>query len=167
MPRAVTRLLDAIETAILWLSMAALAAMLVLGAMAVFFRFVVQSSLSYPEEAMLYLFVWVVALGAAVAFRHNMHAAIGTLVGRLPDRARQAVAVLSTLLSMSFMLVVIIWGTKFALRVSPKISPALEISNGWLFGAAPVGAAVMFLFAIELCWRQATDVEFTREAGGE
>lgn len=167
MPRIVTRLLDAIETVSLWLSMAALAAMLILGAMAVIFRFVIQSSLAFPEEAMLYLFVWVVALGSAVAFRHNMHAAIGTLVGRLSDRPRQAVSVVATLLAMGFLFVVLFWGTQFTLRVSPKISPALEISNGWLFGAAPAGAALMLLFAAELGWRQATDPDVTRERGGE
>ena len=131
------------------LCVAAFAVMVALAAAAVFFRFVVNSSLAFPEEVVRYLFVWAVFLGAAVAFRRNMHASVEMFVNWMPARARHATLTLATLLCVVFFAVLIVYGIRIVALVYPQESPALEISMSYVYAAVPVGAVFMLLYAIE------------------
>ncbi|MCF8475583.1 MAG: TRAP transporter small permease [Pseudolabrys sp.] len=126
-----------------------MAAMVVMAAAAVFFRFVVNSSLAFPDEMVAYLFVWTVFLGSAVALRHNMHAAVEMAVNWLPPGPRRYTLIVANLLCIAFFVVLLVFGIKSVITVHPQISPALEISMSYVYAAVPVGALFMLLFAIE------------------
>lgn len=151
-----TKLLDLSERLLAAACVAALAIMFVLGLATVFFRFVVQSSLAFPEELILYLFVWITFLGSAITLRRNAHAAIGIFVSWLPDVARRIALLTATVTSGLFFLILIVKGGQLTARVAPQISPALEISMAWAYAAVPVGSFFMMLFTIELLARQIT-----------
>lgn len=131
------------------LCVAAFAVMVALAAAAVFFRFVVNSSLAFPEEVVRYLFVWMVFLGSAIAFRRNLHAAVEMVVNWMPQRLRQAVLTLANLLCVAFFVVLIFYGMRIVALVYPQESPALEISMSYVYAAVPVGAVFMLLYALE------------------
>ncbi|MBI1201271.1 MAG: TRAP transporter small permease subunit [Rhodopseudomonas sp.] len=131
------------------LSVAAFAVMVVLAAMAVFFRFVVNSSLAFPEEVVRYLFVWSVFLGAAVALRHNMHAAVEMFVDWLPLRLKRPVLALANGLCIVFFAILIVYGVRIVTLVYPQQSPALEISMSYVYAAVPVGAFFMLIYSLE------------------
>lgn len=131
------------------LSVAAFAVMVVLAAAAVFFRFVVNSSLAFPEEVVRYLFVWSVFLGAAVGLRHNMHAAVEMFVDWLPRQVKRAVLALANLLCVVFFIILIVYGARIVMLVYPQQSPALEISMSYVYAAVPVGALFMLLYSLE------------------
>lgn len=152
----IRKLLDYSETALAASCVAALAVMVVLGVATVVFRFVVESSLAFPDELIRYLFVWVIFLGAAIALRRNAHAAIGILVDRLTPGWRRPVVLASTAVSGAFFLVLLTKGTELSLRVIPQISPALEVSMAWVYAAVPVSAAIMLAYTVEIFLRQAT-----------
>lgn len=131
------------------LCVAAFVVMVALAAAAVFFRFVVNSSLAFPEEVVRYLFVWMVFLGSAVAFRRNMHAAVEMVVNWMPQWLRHIVLTLANLLCIVFFLVLIVYGIRIVKLVYPQESPALEISMSYVYAAVPVGAAFLLLYALE------------------
>lgn len=128
--------------------------MFALGIATVVFRFIIESSLAFPEELIRYIFIWVVALGSAVAFRRNAHAAIGMVVEMLPPALKRLALLAATGASATFFGVLIYQGLLITNRVIPQISPALEVSMGWVYAAVPVGAFFLLLFAIELFIRQ-------------
>lgn len=150
-----TRLLNLSERLLAVICILCFAVMFVLGIAAVFFRFVIESSLAFPEEMMRYLFVWMISLGSAIAFRRNMHAAIGLIVGCLPTGLRRAVLISGTIISGIFFAQIMWSGYQLTLRAVPQISPALEVSMAWVYAAVPVGMGFLILYAIELAVLQA------------
>lgn len=128
--------------------------MFVLGIATVVFRFLLDSSLAFPDELIRYLFVWMIFLGSAVAYRRNIHATIGALVGALPEPAQRLALLAATLATGIFGAVILVAGFDLTIRAIPQISPALEVSMAWVYAAVPVGMAFLILYAIEIFVRQ-------------
>jgi len=147
-------LLDLSERVLAALCVLAFVAMFVLGIATVVFRFLLESSLAFPDELIRYLFIWLVFLGSAIAFRRNMHAAIGLLVARLPAGTKRIALLAATILSAGFFVLVGHAGIQLTIRAAPQISPALEVSMAWVMAAVPVGMGLLALYAIELFCRQ-------------
>jgi TRAP-type C4-dicarboxylate transport system permease small subunit len=153
--RGLRRALDISEAVVTAFCAACFAAMVALGVATVVFRFLIQSSLAFPDELIRYLFIWLIAIGSAVAFRRNLHAAIGAGVALLPPAPRRAAVMVSTLLSIGFFALVLYYGVLMTMRVAPQISPALQVSMAWIYAAAPAGAALMLVYAVEVLVDQA------------
>jgi TRAP-type C4-dicarboxylate transport system permease small subunit len=148
--------LDLSERILISVCALALAVMVLLGLATVVFRFVVQSSLAFPDELIRYLFIWMIFLGSPVALRRNLHAAIGLFAKQLPELPRRVVLLAATTASGIFFAILLIKGIALSTRVSGQISPALEVSMTWVYAAVPVGAAFMLVYAAELFARQLT-----------
>lgn len=152
--QVIKKFLDLSETALSVVCVLSFAAMFVLGIATVVFRFIIESSLAFPDELIRYLFIWMISLGSAVALRRNLHAAIGMVVSHLPLALHRTAVVSATLLGMVFFVLILINGLRLTLRVQPQISPALEISMAWVYGAIPVGMAFLILYSLELTVKQ-------------
>lgn len=147
--------LDASEAVLMAVCIAMFAAMAALGIATVFFRFVLESSLAFPDELIRYLFIWLIFLGAAIALRRNAHAAIGILVEYLPAPLKRGAVMLASLASAVFFAVLIVKGIELTNRVGPQISPALEISMAWVYAAVPVSGVFLLVYTIEtLVWQR-------------
>lgn len=142
-------------------------AMVVLGLATVFFRFIIESSLAFPEELIRYIFVWMTALGAAVAYRRNAHAAIGMIVDNLPDSAKRLALLCATSATAFFGVLLLYHGIQITKRVVPQSSAALEISMAWVYAAVPAGGALLLLFSAELFLRQLTSPASSLDAGSQ
>jgi len=151
-----TSILNKVEKVLAAVCVAAMALMLGLGILTVLFRFVIQSSLSFPDEMIRYLFVWVIALGSAIGLRRNIHAAIGIVVKNMPDALKRASLMFASLCVIIFLAIVVQKGWHATLSASGQISPAMQISMAWLFASAPVGAFFGILFTLETLLHQAT-----------
>lgn len=146
----VNSLLRASETTLSVVCVAGFIVMFVLGVAVVFFRFVAERSLTFPDELIRYLFIWLVMLGAALAFRRGIHAAISMLTGALPAAMERAALICATLASIVFFMVLVWNGILLTRMVVPQISPAMEVSMAWVYAAVPVGGGFLLIYAIEL-----------------
>lgn len=149
-------ILDQVEKVLAAACVVAFATMLGLGVITVLFRFVIQSSLAFPDEMIRYLFVWIIALGSAIGLRRNIHAAIGIVVKALPGPLKRAALIFSSVCVIVFLAIVANTGWHATLSATTQISPAMEISMAWLFASVPVGAICGILFTLELLVKQAT-----------
>lgn len=150
----VRKALDLLEQALGGACILAFVVMFVLGVLTVVFRFVVESSLAFPDELIRYLFVWATFLGAAVAFRRNMHAAIGVVVSHCPPRLKRVALLFATAMCGLFFAVIFWSSLAITQRALPQISPALEVSMAWVYAAIPAGMAILFVYAVELFIKQ-------------
>jgi len=150
----VKKALDLSESILTALCAAAFALMLSLGVATVVFRFIIQSSLAFPDELIRYLFVWMIFLGSAVAYRRKMHAAIGILVASLPAQPKRLALLFSTLACVVFFVTIMWSGYHLTARSVPQISPALEVSMAWVYSAIPVGMGFLLIYAMELFFEQ-------------
>ncbi len=65
-------------------------------------RYLAGGSLIFTDELARYLMVWIVFLGAGVAFRDNSHIAISLVTDHLPAGARRKLALVTQVLSVLF-----------------------------------------------------------------
>jgi TRAP-type C4-dicarboxylate transport system permease small subunit len=115
----------------------------------VFCRFVLGNPLSWSEELARYAFVWVTFLGAAVAYRHGAHIIVETVVVQLPRPLQVALAWLVDALMTVALLVLLVQGLGIVKTSSNVEATMLGIPMSWVYGAVPVGAAVMLAFQLE------------------
>nr|WP_321463000.1 TRAP transporter small permease [uncultured Cohaesibacter sp.] len=124
-----------------------LLSVLVFGAIAlqVITRFVFRAPLFWTEEAARYLFVWMVAMGSAECVRSRSHISMDVFVLMLPDRLRIMLRTALNMIVVVALLMLVWYGYFGMLRANRVVSVTLGVSEAFLYGALPVGAALMAL----------------------
>jgi TRAP-type C4-dicarboxylate transport system permease small subunit len=115
----------------------------------VFGRYVLQMSLSWPEELARYVLVWLTILGAAAAAASRSQIVVDTLLELVPTSVRRALEVLSALAGL-VAVGLLVW-TSQPLITGPagrSTSPATGIPSFWIYLAIPVGGVLLMLFAL-------------------
>ncbi len=69
-------------------------------------RFTFKFSISYIEELEVYLYVWLVMLGTAIAFKRWSHLCVSLVVDKMPPGWRKYIKIFVTLLSIGFFAVI-------------------------------------------------------------
>ena len=131
------------------------AAIAVVIAASVFWRYALNDALSWAEEVSKYLMIWMVFTGAPIALRQGSHVAIEIFPNALPERAKHLVYALVFLIIALLTVVLIHRGSTFAWN--GRTQTAIIIGNFslfWLFVSIPVGSAIMLLVALEAALRR-------------
>ncbi len=90
--KTIDRRLARLEDLLIMVMMATLALLLGLG---VVLRYVFNNPLTWSEEIVVTIFVWMVMLGVPSALRSKMHIRIDVLILRLSNSARRSVGYVS------------------------------------------------------------------------
>jgi len=107
----------------------------------VFWRYVLNNSLSWPEEMAKFAFVWFVFLGAAMVTRRARHIVIDIVPRQFGPDALAVHAFLTRIISGSVCAFLVIYGADLVSK-STFTSPALQWSYSYLYLAIPVSAAI-------------------------
>ncbi|MDP3195277.1 TRAP transporter small permease [Tabrizicola sp.] len=149
-----------------WIGAACLGLMVVVILLQVFFRYVLNNALPWPEEASRFLMLWSTGLMAPTAFRRGGFVAIDMVIRMLP---RMVATGLSVFLMAVTILVLWIalgigWsevtglGGRFetdSLRVPVSLDLAtwMKVPKSWMMASLLVGVALLLLVAVELALR--------------
>ncbi len=150
-----------------WVGAVCLGLMVVAILTQVFFRYVLNNALPWPEEASRFLMLWSTALMAPTAFRRGGFVAIDMIIRLLP---RLVATGLSVFLMVVTILVLWIalgigWsevtglGGRFetdSLRVPVSMdlaAPWMKVPKAWMMASLLVGVALLLLVAVELALR--------------
>jgi tripartite ATP-independent transporter DctM subunit len=136
-----TRIADAIDLAVEIAAAAMMIATVVIALVQVFCRYVLNDSLSWPEEMARFAFVWFVFLGAAMVTRRSGHIVIDLLPRALGPRALRVHATAVRVISAAVATFLLIYGADLVLK-STFTSPALQWPYTYLYLAIPTGAAI-------------------------
>lgn len=132
------------------LSIVSLAAMTLAILINVFFRYVLNSPLTWPPELSRFLMVAVTLLAAGLALRKGAHVGVTVLVTRLPIRAQAVVFTVNGVLMAGFLVVLLWQGFILAFLEGPRqTAPSLGISMMFAFIPLPLGAALMLVHLVE------------------
>jgi TRAP-type C4-dicarboxylate transport system permease small subunit len=132
-----------------------LAEYLILVLLQVFFRYVLNESLFWAEEAVRFSMVWAVLLGSALVAKDRAHIRIDVIENMLPPRARRVLDTVLDLLMIVFTVILLITGLQFAGRSMMQTSPSLDLPMWAVYGAIPLGAALQGLFMLSMLRRPA------------
>lgn len=115
----------------------------------VFFRYVLNNPLPWPEEIACYLFIWITYIGLVKNIREDDHFRIDFVQLALSPKNRARVAVLFHCLMLWF-LITVAWGSIPLLRASHHILSANSISVDVVYAALPAMSVFMIIHLVLL-----------------
>jgi len=139
------RFFEILDRGVEWLVAAFLAVILMIALIQVGNRFIINSSLSWSEEAQIFGHIWIVFLGIPIALRRGSHLYIETFCDMLPTRPRMVFDICVELLWGAFGISLTVLGWMVASVAQMQESPGLEIPMSWPYGAMVVGGAYLTL----------------------
>lgn len=111
-------------------------------------RYIFNSPLPWTEELARFALVWLTFTGAGFVMARRLHVTVDLLAAKLGKRA-------AILLDSFAMLVVLVVsgamafaGVEFALTAARLKAPATQLSMGWVYAAAAVGFALIFIHGL-------------------
>lgn len=114
----------------------------------VFARYALNTSLSWGEEVVQILLVWMTYLGAAYAMKSQEHFAFDLLVRALPPRAGKIASACSGLLVIAMTVYLIYLSAIVTVRIRFWSMPATELSRAWVYAACPIGSTLLLVYAV-------------------
>jgi TRAP-type C4-dicarboxylate transport system permease small subunit len=148
----------------------------------VILRYFFNSGLTWAEEASRYLFIWLIFLGAIVAFRENAHLGVDTLVRMLSVINRRRVLIFNNLLLVVVMGLCVHGTWELTLLTVDQVSASLRIPLACVYVSGFVCSTGMVLIALNNLYRlifkdvrenelvmtvDSEDRQFVPEAAGE
>lgn len=145
-PGRIARAEAMLLAAMRWAIVAAMTGMILVVALQVASRFVVDRPFSWTEEVARFLFICLVFLGTAVLARREEHLTVTVLVDLLPPRPRHAAAALAAGLAFWCTTFLVRGGWDTLLREWDQRTPALRLPMGVIFTIVLVSCALMLLW---------------------
>ena len=136
------RLIDGLVAAV---TAALVAATVVITCMAVFFRYVLNSALPWPEEIASNLLVWISFFGAYLALRREGHISFDMLLDMLPRPGAFAVRVLIDLILIGFFAIILVLSIKMISVVGQTEIQTAEIPQGVFMAVLPISSAILII----------------------
>ena len=120
---------------------------------AVFTRYVLNSAASWPEPLAVLLTIVLTFIGAAAAYRLNLHMNVAYFANQLPPPYRQLLDLLVQLLMALIALFMVWWGVLLVeVTWHNTIADFPFLSVGVTYLPIPIGGFCLLLFIIERIW---------------
>jgi TRAP-type transport system small permease protein len=133
----------------------------------VFTRYVLRHSLVWAHELDILLMIWAVWLCAAIGVHRKAHLRV-TLISDLLSVEKQRVLVVFIDFFTLFLLMILgIKGIEVIQSVEGMDLISMPIPRGWVFAAAPVGAAFMFFLFVPILLQDLKDLFVHSKEWGE
>ena len=121
----------------------------VMGFLQVFFRLVLQSPLSWSEEACRYLFIWSTMFGAVLVSADNEHFKVDILLNALPAPLQAVFRWLAYVIIAVFSYILIWHGYRLMMASTIRVSPALGIRMTYIYSIFVINGVLAFLHLFE------------------
>jgi TRAP-type C4-dicarboxylate transport system permease small subunit len=122
-----------------------ISALVIIVGAAAFSRYVLHQSLHWGTEAPNFLFMWIVFLGAAIAYRDKKHIAFDIFVKKLPSQLGTVAEMTSLLILTAFFGFLLVTGVKVVLLNMGSETEALKIPYGIVYASVPISSFLMLL----------------------
>lgn len=131
---------------------ALIAALVLSVAMGVFYRYALHKSLFWATEVPNFLFVWIIFLGAVVAYHEQKHIAFTALLDRMMPRNRAKSEIMIHLLILCFSLFLVVTGIMVVRQTLDSPSEALKMPLGYLYSVLPLAFTTIAVDCAASIW---------------
>lgn len=135
-----------LERPVNWLIAISLSALVVLSNWAVFQRYVLSRPLHFAEEMSVFLFLWIIMLGAIAAEKEDRHLTISVLVDALPAKITKVLDIVLSVVSIGVLLFAAKVGLDLAMASQTRVTQILRIPYFWIYIAFPIGCVGIAIF---------------------
>lgn len=127
-----------------------LAAISIILFVSVFMRYVVNNPVTWTEDAVNFLMVWMVLFGTSVGLREGYHISIEFIQQKVTKQLRILIHILTTLIIIFVAWIILKHGIAFSMKGMRRIIPSIEwLKFGYAYFALPIGYGLMLLISIE------------------
>ena len=120
-------------------------AIVIVGTLQVFNRFVLNVSLSWSEEFQKFAFVWLVFLAIPVAYNRMAHLRVDTFFERFPACMQRAMQWVIDFLWIGLGISLVVYTGRLMKVTKYQLSPGLGISMSLVYAGMVVGGAYLVL----------------------
>ena len=113
----------------------------------VFYRYALNSSLTWSEELVQFILLWTVMLGSAIATDRGAHIVLNPLDDHLGPRGRRIKNIFAEFGTICFCGVLAYYGFVLVYRTRFMTSSAADIPMSYVYASMPVGALLIIFFA--------------------
>lgn len=112
------------------------------------------NSLTWSEELARYCFVWIIYIGLSYGVKKQKHINIDIILILLKGKANLVLRIISDILFLCFCLIVVYYGTDLVQKQFQfgQTSAGMGLPIGYVYLAAPVGAALCFIRLLQNLW---------------
>ena len=145
MAKLLGRLIALIE----WWAVCLLAGLVVIVCLGVFFRYVVNASLTWYDEFASYMLVWLTFYGTVVADYRRRHIGFELLVDKLAPTPRKIVDVAAEIAVLGFQFVLFYYGWVLMERMGDETAISLPwVKVSWITSVLPITGALLLLISV-------------------
>ena len=156
------RLVDWVEV---W-TVLLLVLMVLLVSLGVFYRYVLNASLSWYDEFASFLLVWLTFYGAIVACYRRRHIGFEIVVDRLMPNTRRIVELIAESCVLGFQAVLLYHGWLLMQRMGDETTVSLVwVKMRWIYSVLPITGGLMLVISLMRFVRIATGNEKEKEGG--
>lgn len=116
-------------------------------------RYCINVTFQWAEELATICFVWVVFVGAASAYKYNLHVGIDVFVNLFKGKVRKALTLLVDVVLVLSNILLTILSAQFAIFGSIKPTGVLRIPYTYVNIAATVGFGLMLIYSINFLYQ--------------
>ncbi len=114
----------------------------------VLMRYFLNSSVTWAEEVSRFVFIWMIFLGAIIAFKDNEHLGVDTIVSRLSLRGRRRLFVVNSLIILATMALTLHGSIGLRILNTDQSSPAIGLPYAYIYSSGIVISIGIGLIAI-------------------
>lgn len=114
----------------------------------IFFRYVLNNSLTWSEELLKIMLVWFGMLSVAVLAARREHVAIVVFKGLMPKKVQDFLTKLTQLLIVGICVLMFVIGVQYCVKAGFRLTPALRIPYTWAYAAIPVAFLPITLYEL-------------------
>jgi C4-dicarboxylate transporter DctQ subunit len=132
---------NGISTIEKYLAMALMLAMTVVVALAVVFRYLLNSPLSWAGEVSVFLLIWISFIGGSLGLKYKSQAAVTILLEYVPAKARKIIGMIGHILMLLFLGLLLSYSYTWVLSpvVAFQKSSAIGLPMWIPFCSVPIG----------------------------
>jgi len=120
----------------------------------VFFRYVLNDALPWPEEVARAFMIWMMAFVSAGAYRHGGFIAIDFFLETIPKKISMIFQFILLLIAGVVLIQLLVLGIEFFERGFRTRAASFNLPRAWIYLAMPVCFGTMLLVNIELLIKQ-------------
>lgn len=113
-------------------------------------RYLLGSASSFTEEVARFLLIWIGLLGAAYAYRKNLHLAFDYFTLKVTGKKKKLLGIfIHSLVALFCLLVLVIGGSSLVLLTWElnQVSAALQVRLAYVYSVLPLSGFLMMVYA--------------------
>jgi TRAP-type C4-dicarboxylate transport system permease small subunit len=123
----------------------------------VILRYFFNEGLTWAEEASRYLFIWLIFLGAIVAYQENVHLGVDTLVNKLSVKGKRILFIVNNIILVITMGLCVHGTWKMTVLTADQVSSSMQIPMSLVYVSGFLSTAAMVVISLVNLYRLFTN----------